>query len=141
MVYVDDPLETFREFRRILKPGGKAHAIDSDVAMVAIDPLPPQDWRDLLDAAGHAFRTPNIGHKLDGLAHAGGFSSVDVNIMAAADTTGRLLNLAQNIAGYAREVCTFDEARIQQIIDTEHAALEVGTYFAVSSILVVIATV
>ncbi len=67
--------------------------------------------------------------------------SVDVKIMAAADTTGRLLNFAQNIAEYAREVCTFDEARIQQIIDTEHATLEVGTYFAVNRQLVVIATV
>ena len=40
MVYVDDPAHTFKEFRRVLKPGGKAHAIDSDFAMVAIDPVP-----------------------------------------------------------------------------------------------------
>ena len=114
MVYVDDPLETLREFRRILKPGGKAHVIDSDFAMVAIDPVPPQDWRDLLDAASHAFRTPNIGRKLYGLAHAAGFSSFDVKIMATANTRGRLLNFVRNIAGYAREVCTFDESRIQK---------------------------
>ena len=141
MVYVDDPLETFREFRRILKPGGKAHAIDSDFAMFAIDPVPPQDWRGLLDAASHTFRTPNIGRKLYGLAHAAGFSSVDVKIMAAADTSGRLLNFAHNIAGYAREACTFDEARIQHILDTAHTALEDGTYFAVNPQFVVTATV
>ncbi len=75
-------------------PGGEAHAIDSDFAMVAIDPVPPKDWRDLLDAAAHAFRTPNIGRKLYGLARAAGFSSVDVKIMAAPDTRGRLLNFA-----------------------------------------------
>jgi ubiquinone/menaquinone biosynthesis C-methylase UbiE len=40
-VCVDDPAETFREFQRILKTGGKAQAIDSDFAMVAIDPVPP----------------------------------------------------------------------------------------------------
>ena len=57
MVYVNDPLEIFREFRRVLKPGGKVHAIDRDFAMVAIDPVPPKDWRGLLDAAAHAFRT------------------------------------------------------------------------------------
>ena len=51
MVYVDDPAHTFKEFRRVLKPSGKAHAFDSDFAMVAIDPVPPSDWRALLDAA------------------------------------------------------------------------------------------
>ncbi|MDP7391670.1 MAG: methyltransferase domain-containing protein, partial [Alphaproteobacteria bacterium] len=38
MVYADDPAHTFREFRRVLKPSGKANAIDRDFAMVAIDP-------------------------------------------------------------------------------------------------------
>ena len=28
MVYVDDPSHTFKEFRRVLKPSSKAHAID-----------------------------------------------------------------------------------------------------------------
>lgn len=140
LVYVDDPLESFREFRRILKPGGKAHAIDSDFAMVAIDPVPPGDWRDLLDAAAHAFRTPNIGRKLYGLARAAGFSAVDVKIMAAPDTKGRLLNFAQNVAGYAREAGTLDDARIEQILNTARAALEDGTYFAVNPQFVVTAT-
>ena len=61
--------------------------------------------------------------------------------MAAADNKGRLLHFAQNIAGYAREVCNFDEARIQQILDTAHAALEDGTYFAENPQFVVTATV
>ena len=108
MVYVDDPAHTFKEFRRVLKPGGKAHAID-DFAIVAIDPVPPSDWRALLDAAAHAFRTPNIGRKLYGLAKAAGFSS-DVQIMATPDTKGRLLNFAKNITGYAREAGTDEQS-------------------------------
>lgn len=139
MVYVDNPLETFREFRRVLRPGGKAHAIDSDFAMVAIDPVPPADWRALLDAAAHAFRTPNIGRKLYGLARTAGFSEVDVQILAAPDTKGRLLNFAQNIAGYAREAGTLDDDAIQKVIDTAKAALKDGTYFAVNPQFVVTA--
>ena len=141
MVYVDDPAHTFKEFRRVLKPGGKAHAIDSDFAMVAIDPVPPSDWRALLDAAAHAFRTPNIGRKLYGLAKAAGFSSVDVQIMATPDTKGRLLNFAKNITGYAREAGTLDEQSINSILDTAEAALEDGRYFAVNPQFVVTATV
>ncbi len=141
MVYVDDPAETFREFHRILKNGGKAHAIDSDFAMVAIDPVPPAEWRALVDAAAHAFRTPNIGRKLYGLAQAAGFADVQVQILAAPDIKGRMLNFAQNIAGYAREAGTLDEAAIQRVLDIATAALEDGTYFAVNPQFVVTATV
>ena len=59
--------------------------------------------------------------------------------MVAPDTKGRLLNFAQNIAGYAREAATFDEARIQQIIGTAQTALEDVTYFAVKPQFVVAA--
>ncbi len=90
---------THSEFRRVLKPSGKVHAFDSDFAMVAIDPVPPSDWRALLDAAAHAFRTPNIGRKLYGLAKAAGFSSLDAKIMSTPETKGRLLNFAKISAG------------------------------------------
>ncbi|MEL0020672.1 MAG: methyltransferase domain-containing protein [Rickettsiales bacterium] len=140
MVYVDDPRATFAEFRRVLKPGGKAHAIDSDFGMVAIDPVPPDDWRALMDAAMHAFRTPHIGRKLYGFARSAGFREVDVQILASPDTKGRLLNFAQNIAGYAREAGSFEESAIQAILDTATQALEDGTYFAVNPQFVVTAT-
>ena len=134
MVYVDDPLKTFREFRRILKPGGKAHAIDGDFAMVAIDPVPPQTGG-ILDAASRFAR--RIGRKLYGARS--GFSSVDVKIMAAM-TPKDASTLRQNIAGYAGESAPLT-SRIRQILDTAHAALEDGTYFAVNPQFVVTATV
>lgn len=140
LVYVDDPLSSFHEFRRVLKPGGKVHAIDSDFAMVAIDPVPPDDWRDLLDAAEHAFQTPNIGRKLFGLARTAGFSEVEVKVMASPDTKGRLLNFAKNIAGYAREARTMDDIAIQRVLDIATSALKEGTYFAVNPQFVVTAT-
>ena len=128
---------THSEFRRVLKPSGKAHAFDSDFAMLAIDPVPPSDWRALLDAAAHAFRTPNIGRKLYGLAKAAGFSSVDAQIMSTPETKGRLLNFAKNIAGYACEASTLDEQSINSILDTAEAALEDGRYLAVNPQFVV----
>ena len=115
MVYADDPAHTFRKFRRVSKPSGKAHAIDSDFAMLAIDPVPPSDWRALLNAAAHAFRTPNIGRKLYGLAKAAGFSSVDAQIMSTTDTKGRLLNFTKKY----RRVCTGSQ-HVRRTIDEQH---------------------
>ncbi|PPR63222.1 MAG: Demethylmenaquinone methyltransferase [Alphaproteobacteria bacterium MarineAlpha4_Bin2] len=141
LVYVDDPLATFHEFRRVLKPGGKVHAIDSDFAMVAIDPVPPADWRELLDAAAHAFQTPNIGRKLFGLARMAGFTEVDIKIIVSPDTKGRLLNFAKNIAGYAREAGTMDEIAIQRVLKIATSALKDGNYFAVNPQFVITATI
>jgi hypothetical protein len=93
-VYADDLAETFREFQRILKTGGKAQAIDSDFAIFAIDSVPPTKWRALVDAAEHAFRTPNIGRKLYGLTQAASFADVQVQIFATPDIKGRMLNFA-----------------------------------------------
>lgn len=39
MVYVDDPAATYREFRRVLKPGGIAHAVDSDWGLTLAEPV------------------------------------------------------------------------------------------------------
>ena len=140
LVYVDNPAATLQEFLRTLKCGGKAHIIDSDFSMVAIDPIPTGDWRALLDAASHAFRTPNIGRKLYGLALSAGFSKVDIQVITTPDTKGRLLNFAQNIGEYARQAGTIEESTIQQILDTATNAIENGTYFGVNPQFVVTAT-
>jgi ubiquinone/menaquinone biosynthesis C-methylase UbiE len=141
MVYVDDPLATLGEFRRVLRPGGKAHIIDSDFAMVAVDPVPPADWRALMDAALHAFRTPNIGRKLYGLAAEAGFSDVQVQVLASPDTEGRLLNFVHNVAGYAREGGGLDDKAIRAVVDTATEALAAGKFFAINPQFVVTATV
>jgi ubiquinone/menaquinone biosynthesis C-methylase UbiE len=39
LIYVRDPVATFEEFRRVLKPGGLAHAIESDWGLTAVEPL------------------------------------------------------------------------------------------------------
>lgn len=141
LVYVDDPLATLREFLRVLKPGGKAHVIDSDFAMVVVDPVPPADWRALMDAAMHAFRTPNIGRKLHGLASEAGFSDVEVRVLASPDTKGRMLNFVHNVAGYASEGGGLDDKAIRAVVDTATEALAEGRFFAVNPQFVVTATV
>lgn len=37
--YVDDPVESLRDFRRVLRAGGMVHAIDTDWGMLAAEPI------------------------------------------------------------------------------------------------------
>ncbi|MDA1101337.1 MAG: methyltransferase domain-containing protein [Proteobacteria bacterium] len=141
MVYVDDPIASFREFRRVVKPGGKVHAIDSDFYMAAFDPIDVDDWRAVLDAGIHAFRTPAIGRKMYGLALQAGFTDVAVEVIAAPDTTGRMLNFIKNMAGYAREGGAYDEETVSRVVDVAAKAVADGTFFALNPQFLVTATV
>ncbi len=141
MVYVDDPLASFREFLRVVKPGGKVHAIDSDFYMAAFDPIDVADWRAVLDAGIHAFRTPAIGRKMYGIAMQAGFTDVAVEVIAAPDTSGRMLNFIKNMAGYAREGGGHDEAIVSRVVDAASKAVADGTFFALNPQFLVTATV
>src|SRR5262245_48909095 len=75
MEYVPDVAATLSEFRRVLKPGGLAHVIDSDWGLFAVEPLGAQRMAELFDAASPAYKTPHIGRKLYGAMRAAGFRS------------------------------------------------------------------
>jgi ubiquinone/menaquinone biosynthesis C-methylase UbiE len=141
MVYVDDPLATFREFRRVVRPGGRVHAIDSDFWMTVADPIPPLAWRAFIDAASHAFRTPTIGRRLYGLAREAGFAEVAVRVLARPDTTERTLHFIRNCAGYARAGGTLPESEIAAVVETAERALAAGRFFALNPQFMVTATV
>ena len=141
MVYVDDPLATFGEFHRVVKPGGKVHAIDSDFATIIVEPVPLAQWRAFVEAASHAFRTPLIGRRMFGIARQAGFAGVEVRVVTNPDTEGRYANLVRNLAGYARERGRMDEVEIQAVLAIVEGALKDGTFFAINPQFLVTATV
>jgi len=117
MEYVPDVAATLAEFRRVLKPGGVAHIIDSDWGLLVVEPLGPAKVRELIDAASLAFRTPHIGRALYGEMKMAGFSDVSVTIRAGADTEGRMLPVIQHMADYAEVGGKLDQSRIGAILN------------------------
>ena len=140
IIYVRDPVGTFEEFRRVLKPGGIAHAIESDWSLTAVEPLAADEWRTLVKAAGWAWRDPEIGRKLYGVARRAGFSTVAVQVLTKPDIDGRLLGMIQTVAGYARDSATLDPERIDAILASVERGLGEKRYLAVSPQFIVTAT-
>ncbi len=128
--YVTDHTAVIREFHRVVKPGGLVHVIDSDWGMIAVEPLGRDKLDELLKAAGCAYKTPLIGRLLYSEMKRAGFSQVTVKIIASADTSGRLLPVLKNFAGYA-QVGGMDRARAQALLDEISAAIADGTFMMV----------
>lgn len=139
LIYVDDVEETLREFKRVLKPGGIAHAIDGDWPMMVVEPLPTDDWAAIVDAASHACRTPDIGRKLYGLFVKAGFRDVNVQLLTRPDTDGRLLGMVRNMASYARASGKLSDAVIDKIVASVDDAVSENTYLALAPQFVVTA--
>ncbi len=141
MVYVDDPAQTYREFHRVLRPGGKAHAVDSDWSLAFAEPVPGKLWHELMGAASHAFRTPEVGRRLYGYAKAAGFAEVAVEVVCRPDTTGRLLPMLRNLCGYARGSGRMDTKSIDQVLEICEAASAAGTLLVLNPQFLVTAKV
>jgi SAM-dependent methyltransferase len=129
--YVDDVAETVADFRRVLRPGGLVHAIDSDWGMLAVEPIGPERIAELFAAASVAYRTPLIGRQLYGFLRATGFSDVQVAIRAAADTQGLFSPVVLNMAGYARASGRIAPARVDALVEDVRRAIDDGTYLMV----------
>ncbi|MGJ8586344.1 MAG: methyltransferase domain-containing protein [Marinosulfonomonas sp.] len=137
IMYVDDPVETLREFRRVLRPGGLAHAIDGDWYMMVAEPVAHEPWRDFVKAASHACRNSDMGRKLYGAFVEAGFQDVGVTIVADADVEGRLLGMIRNMAKYAKESGTIDHDAVDQVVSQIEHAHANGSYLVVSPQFVV----
>jgi SAM-dependent methyltransferase len=117
IIYVRNPVATFEEFRRVLKPGGLAHAIESDWSLTAVEPL-GSEWRALVGAASWAWRIPEIGRQLYGFVRRAGFSKVAIQVLTKPDTEGRLLGMIKTVAGYAVKSGSLDASRIDAMLQT-----------------------
>jgi SAM-dependent methyltransferase len=139
IIYVADPLATFSEFRRVLKRGGIAHAIESDWRLTAVEPL-GAEWAAMVEAAIWAWPLPDIGRKLHGIARRAGFSKVSLQVLTKPDTEGRLLGMIQTVADCARERGGLDGKRIDAALQRLRQALGEGTYLAIAPQFLVTAT-
>jgi len=139
VIYVDDPERTIREFWRVLKPGGKAHIIEGDWPMMVVEPIPSKDWADLVNAASHACRTPDIGRKLYGLMKLAQFSDVNVQVIVRPDIDGRLLPMIRNMAEYAQANAKINKADVARMVLTIEQAISQGSYLALAPQFVVTA--
>ena len=129
--YVPSADATLRELLRVLKPGGTLTAIDSDWAFVLIEPLTPDEVRELFTAAAPAFREPFIGRKLRAAFRRAAFRDVQVDIVASADDKGFLRPVVDNMLGYARKFGTMSEARCAELRTRVEGAIASGEYLAV----------
>jgi ubiquinone/menaquinone biosynthesis C-methylase UbiE len=126
--YVDDPARTLAEFRRVLRPGGLAHVIDSDWGLLAVEPLGPERGAELFAAARHAYKTPHIGRRLHGLFRGAGFRDVQLQVLANADVKGHMAAVVLNMVEYARASGRLPAAQLDAIVAELREAIDAGRY-------------
>jgi len=129
--YVDDPVATLRDFRRVLRPGGLVHATDSDWGMLVVEPIGPDRLARMFEAASIAYRTPLIGRRLYGLMREAGLADVRVAVLAGPDTKGRAAPILLHMAKYARESKQLDEEEIERFVEDVKRAVDEHTYLLV----------
>jgi len=138
--YVADPAATVVEMRRVARPGGLVHVVDSDWRMLALEPVGPARSAALFDAARFAYRTPHIGRLLPGLFRQAGLTDVNVAVYASPDLSGRRAPIVRNMADYAREFGQMDEAEIAAIEAEVEQAIADGSYLFILPQFVVTGT-
>jgi ubiquinone/menaquinone biosynthesis C-methylase UbiE len=137
LMYVDDPVQTLREFHRVLKPGGLAHAIDGDWMMMVAEPVAHDIWQEFVLAAAHACRSVDMGRKLRAAFLEAGFNEVEASIVARPDAEGRLLGMVRNMARYAKESGKLEDERIDHVVSQLEEGLVTRRYLVVSPQFVV----
>ncbi len=126
--YVPDLGLSLSEIKRVLKPSGKAHAIDSDWGFVIVQPWSKDTVAEFFQAAGPAFKEPQIGRKLMGEFKAAGFNDVSVSIRPFVDQSGSGLNVLNNMASYIDTFGTLPKKKVRRLIEDAEKAVEEGTF-------------
>ena len=131
IMYVDDAVDTLKEFLRVLRPGGLAHAIEGDWFMMVAEPVEHDLWRDFVKAASHACKSSDMGRKLYGAYSKAGFRNINVSVTTNPDVAGRLLGMIRNLARYAQESGEMDLQLIDEVVLQLEKAREDGSYLVV----------
>ena len=131
MEYVPDIDATLREFRRVVKPGGMAHIIDSDWGMLVVEPLGHEKLGELFEAAKLAYHTPHAGRMLYSGMKKAGFANVSVKILANADTKGHMQLVLHNMVNYAKIGGRIDPKRAGAMLAEVKQSIADGTYMMV----------
>lgn len=126
--YVPNLNASLMEFRRVLKPGGKIHVIDSDWGFVIVQPWDKTTVDRFFEAAGAAFSEPYIGRRISGCLSQVGFGDVQVGLSPIVDQNGRGLHVLRNMAGYIATFETMPKDEVETLLAQAEAALAEGKF-------------
>ena len=126
--YVPDLAATLAEFRRVIEPGGRLLAIDSDWGFVIVEPWGRATTERFFSAAGPAFKEPEIGRSLRGHLLDAGFEGVQVTVRAGVDTEGGSLLVLRNMASYATEFDLMSKDETESLLGQAEAAVSSGRF-------------
>jgi ubiquinone/menaquinone biosynthesis C-methylase UbiE len=128
--YVPDLHATLAEAVRVLAPGGRLHAIDSDWGFVIVEPWGKETVDRFFAAAAPAFREPHIGRKLPAAFHSAGLRDIEVRIVPIVDRSGTLLSVLRNMRSYIRTFGTLPDAEVDALLAAAESGIANGTYMA-----------
>jgi len=126
--YVPDLAATLSEVFRVMRPGGRAHVIDSDWGFLLVEPWGKERTEAFFDAAAPAFNERYIGRKAAGALRGAGFASAGVKIHAFADQAGNGLGVLTNMVGYIRTFDTMPAEVAEGMLEEARAAVPEGRF-------------
>ncbi len=128
--YVPDLRATLAEAVRVLAPGGRLHAIDSDWGFVIVEPWGKATVDRFFAAAAPAFREPHIGRKLPAAFHAAGLSDIQVRVVPIVDRSGAMLSVLRNMRSYIRTFATLPDDEVDALLIAAERGVANKTYMA-----------